>query len=103
MLTKSQNSKSIRRVTKSESHHGKMVTVMVLTWYRHFKRNGGLNLGFTARQTSCFHYGINVPVVGINSKYIYILCIPIIFFKENMKSDRGTGMERVVLIEGVNV
>ncbi len=35
-----------------------MVTVLVLTWYRHFKRNGGLNLGFTARQTSRFHYGI---------------------------------------------
>ena len=94
MLTKSQNSKSIRRVTKLVSHHRKMVTVMVLTWYRHFKRNGGLNLGFTARQTSRFHYGINVPVVVIN---IDMLMSKLVKQKQNtMKSYKKQSSMMVV-------
>jgi hypothetical protein len=32
---------------------------MTLTWYRHFKRNGGLNQ-ILKRQTSRFYYGSNV-------------------------------------------
>ena len=39
-----------------------MKTVMTLTWYRHFKRNGGLNQ-ILKRQTS--HYGSKVPAVTI--------------------------------------
>ena len=35
---------------------GKLKTVMTLTWYRHFQRNGGLNQ-ILRRQTSRFHYG----------------------------------------------
>jgi hypothetical protein len=38
-------------------------TVMTLTWYSHFKRNGGLNQ-ILMRQTSRFHYGSMVPAVG---------------------------------------
>jgi hypothetical protein len=35
-----------------------------LTWYRHFKRNGGLNK-ILKRQTSPFHYGSKFPAVTI--------------------------------------
>ena len=37
-------------------------TVMTLTWYRHFERNGGLNQ-ILKRQTSRFHYSSKVPTV----------------------------------------
>ena len=32
--------------------------LLVRRWYRHFKRKGGLNLGFTARQISLFYCGV---------------------------------------------
>jgi hypothetical protein len=37
---------------------------MTLTWYRHFKRNGGLNQ-ILRRQTFRFQYGSYVPAVTI--------------------------------------
>jgi hypothetical protein len=37
---------------------------MTLTWYRHFKRNGGLNQ-ILRRQTSRSHYGSKVPAVTL--------------------------------------
>ena len=37
---------------------------MTLTWYRHFKRNGGLNQ-ILKRQTSRSHYGSKAPAVII--------------------------------------
>jgi hypothetical protein len=37
---------------------------MTLTWYRHFKRNGGLNQ-ILRRQTSRSHYGSKVPAVTV--------------------------------------
>ena len=38
---------------------------IVLILYRHFKRNGGLNLhlGFTAHLTALVHCGVTIPVV----------------------------------------
>ena len=41
-----------------------MKTVLTLTWYRHFERNGGLNQ-ILRRQTSRSHYGSKVPAVTI--------------------------------------
>jgi hypothetical protein len=46
-------------------------TVMTLTWYSHFQRNGGLNQ-ILRRQTSCFHYSSKVPAVTITA-FITIL------------------------------
>ena len=47
-----------------------MKTVMTLTWYRHFQRNGGLNQ-ILKRQTSRSHYGSKAPAVAITvSKYM---------------------------------
>ena len=47
---------------QNQSTTGKLKTVMTLTWYRHFKRNGGLNQ-ILRRQTSRSHYGSKVPAV----------------------------------------
>jgi hypothetical protein len=44
-------------------------TVMIVTWYWHFLRNGGLNQ-ILKRQTSPFHYGSKFPAVTIT---VYIL------------------------------
>jgi hypothetical protein len=38
--------------------------IFFLTWYRHFKRNGGLNQ-ILKRQTSRSHYGSKVTAVTI--------------------------------------
>ena len=35
-------------------------TAMALIWYRYFKRNVGLNLDFTALQTSLFRCDVNI-------------------------------------------
>ena len=51
-------------------------TVMTLTWYRHFQRNGGSNQ-ILRPQTSCFHYGLKVPVVTIT--VFSILARPCLF------------------------
>jgi hypothetical protein len=56
----SQNSQ-VYKQTKSVNNRK---TVMTLTWYRHFQRNGGLNQ-ILWRQTSRFHYGSMVPAVTI--------------------------------------
>ena len=42
------------------------VQYYILTWYRHFERNGGLNQ-VLRRQTSRLHYGYKVPVVTIRT------------------------------------
>ena len=49
---------------QNQSTTGKLKTVMTLTWYRHFYRNGGLNQ-ILKRQTSRSHYGSKVPAVTI--------------------------------------
>ena len=70
---------------------------MVLTWYRHFKRNGGLNLGITARQTSRFHCGINVQVVvNIRFSVFHLLNKT----KENFFFEKGNayGPEHLILL-----
>ena len=59
----SQNSQ-IYKQTKSVNNRKTVKTVMTLTWYRHFKRNGGLNQKLK-RQTSRSHYGSKVPAVTI--------------------------------------
>jgi hypothetical protein len=41
--------------TKSVNNRKTVKTVMTLTWYRHFQRNGGLNQ-ILRRQTSRSHY-----------------------------------------------
>ena len=51
----SQNS-YVYKQTKSVNNRKTVKTVMTLTWYRHFSRNGGLNQ-ILKRQTSRFHYG----------------------------------------------
>ena len=56
------------RLNQSTTENWK--TVMTLTWYRHFQRNGGLNQ-ILRRQTSRFHYGSKVPVVTITAFIIY--------------------------------
>ena len=59
----SQNSQ-VYKQTKSVNNRKTVKTVMTLTWYRHFKRNGGLNQ-ILKRQTSPFHYGSKSPAVTI--------------------------------------
>ena len=59
----SQNS-WVYKQTKSVNNQKTVKTVMTLTWYRHFQRNGGLNQ-ILRRQTSRFHYGSKVPAVTI--------------------------------------
>ena len=59
----SQNSK-VYQQTKSVNSQKTVETVMTLTWYRHFQRNGGLNQ-ILRRQTPRFHYGSKVPAVTI--------------------------------------
>jgi hypothetical protein len=49
---------------QNQSTTGKLKTVMTMTWYRHFQRNGGLNQ-ILKRQTSSFHYDSKVPAVAI--------------------------------------
>ena len=44
---------------KSRHLYKTVKTVMILTWYRHFQRNGGLNQ-ILRRKTSRFHYGSKV-------------------------------------------
>ena len=56
---------------KSVNNRKTVKTVMTLTWYRHFQRNGGLNQ-ILQRQSSCFHYGSKVPDVTI-AAFITIL------------------------------
>ena len=55
----SQNS-LLYKQTKSVNNRKTVKTVMTLTWYRHFLRNGGLNQ-ILRRQTSRSHYGSTVP------------------------------------------
>ena len=57
----SQNS-YVYKQTKSVNNRKTVKTVMTLTWYSHFWRNGGLNQ-ILKRQTSRFHYGSKVPAV----------------------------------------
>ena len=59
----SQNS-YVYKQTKSVNNRKTVKTVMTLTWYRHFQRNGGLNQ-ILRRQTSRFHYGLKVQTVNI--------------------------------------
>ena len=57
-----------------------MKTVVTLTWYRHFERNGGLNQ-ILKRQTSRFHYSSKIPAVTI-TVFITILKLFCIFEKK---------------------
>jgi hypothetical protein len=59
----SQNPQAYKQ-TKSVNNRKTVKTVMTLTWYRHFQRNGGLNQ-ILKRQTSPFHYGSKFPAVTI--------------------------------------
>jgi hypothetical protein len=59
----SQNSQ-VYKQTKSVNNRKTVKTVMTLTWYRHFLRNGGLNQ-ILKRQTSPFYYGSKFPAVTI--------------------------------------
>ena len=59
----SQNS-YLYKQTKSVNNRKTVKTVMTLTWYRHFKRNGGLNQ-ILRRQTSRSHYVSKVPAVTV--------------------------------------
>ena len=54
----------VHKRTKSVNNRKSGKTVMSLTWYRHFQRNGGSNQ-ILRPQTTCFHYGLKVPVVTI--------------------------------------
>jgi len=54
----------VYKQTKSVNNRKTVKTVMTLTWYRHFQRNGGLN-HILRRQTSRFHYGSKVQAVTI--------------------------------------
>ena len=68
---------------RSVNNRNTVKTVMSLTWYRHFQRNGGLNQ-ILRHQTSHFHYGSKVPAVTI-TEFTTIL-------KQNMQnsSQRST-------------
>jgi hypothetical protein len=54
----------VYKQTKSVNNRKTVKTVMTLTWYRHFQRNGELNQ-ILRRQTSHFHYDSKVPAVTI--------------------------------------
>lgn len=61
------NTTQIRSILKSSHsrYHTTEVagTEFILTSYRHFKQNDGLNLDFIARKTSLLYYGVNIPMV----------------------------------------
>jgi len=77
----SQNSQ-VYKQTKSVNNRK---TVMTLTWYRHFQRNGGLNQ-ILRRQTSRFHYGSKIQNLArsklqFKDVNIFKLCFSILTFE----------------------
>ena len=61
---------------------------MTLTWYRHFKRNGGLNQILKC-QTSCSYYGAKAPadtitVFKYKNKIVGKIVVKTVLFSVNV-------------------